>query len=149
MTTALRAIDCTDPQTRVTTLLEQNRQLQRDLTSARARNSTLMAALRRAVQAPAIVGQSVVDGMLTLTYATGRVMQLQPTAEYHEHSTEFAQAWVDITPAPDTTKAILDGVTAADEAARDADDDALYDPTFRTLAGLALHGMAVSAGGEQ
>jgi hypothetical protein len=138
MSTALRTIDCTpapadpavpaapgyaptDAAREILRLERQVAALQTDLTSARARNSTLMRELRRTLEAPAIVGQSTVDKMLTITYSNGRVIQSQPTASYDEESTVYSYEWVELTPAPDTPKAIVDAVVASLEAQDDVD----------------------------
>lgn len=135
MSTAVRSIDCTPAPVPTPTpeegavyqlvsdvirLERENTELRVDLTSARTRNATLRRELRRAVEAPAIVGQSVVDTMLTLTYANGRVVQLQPTAYYHDDSTEYRHEWVEITPAPDTARAVVSAALDDEAADRDA-----------------------------
>jgi hypothetical protein len=113
---ATRNIDCTDRDEAdaIYSLISDLAQCERDLhatrldlQSARTRNRTLYAELRRAIEAPKLIGQQVVDGMLTVTYSNGRVVQLQPTAYYHEHSTEYRHEWRDLVPAPDTAKAIV------------------------------------------
>lgn len=118
MTAALRSIDCTTDRTtsepvalvpvaHVHDLIAAKTQLERDLVSARARNATLLRSLRRSLEAPVIVGQSTVDGVLTITYANGRVVQCQPTAEYTADATSYGFRWIDLTPAPDTAQAIV------------------------------------------
>ena len=147
MSTALRSIDCSPLPTEtpepvlaahVRTLERQIETLKRDLASARARSSTLVRELRRAVEAPTIVGQAVVGGVFTLTYSNGRVLRHEPTAEYSDDATEYGARWVEIA-APDTPFAVV-------EHALDPDAGEGHDPMFRTLAALALHGMAVDAG---
>lgn len=120
--TAIRSLDGTAlvAAAHVHDLSAQNAQLQRDLTSARIRNRQLFLAMRRALDAPKLLGQSFVDKMLTLTYSNGRVVQLQPTADYSEASTEYSMQWVELTPAPDTAKAIV-----VDALGDDDDLDAL------------------------
>jgi hypothetical protein len=118
MSTAARTIDCTPAPTPeqgevyqlvsdVIRLERENNELRVDLTSVRTRARTFERALRSALEAPKLIGQSVVDGMLTVTYSNGRVVQLQPTAYYHEDSTEYRTEWRDLVPAPDTAKAIV------------------------------------------
>jgi hypothetical protein len=142
MSTALRTIDCTpapadaavpaapgyaptDAAREILRLERQVAALQTDLTSARARNSTLMRELRRTLEAPAIVGQSTVNGMLTLVYSSGRILRCEPTCDETPDSITYGSQWVELTPAPDTPKAIVDAVVASLDAADDVDVDAL------------------------
>jgi hypothetical protein len=104
---APRARD-TEATAHVHALLAANAALERDLVSARTRNATLLRALRRSLEAPVIVGQCTVDGVLTITYANGRVVQCQPTAECTEAATSYGFRWVDLTPLPDTAQAIVE-----------------------------------------
>lgn len=130
MSTAVRSIaptaepDALVPAAHVYDLIAANARLERDLVSARARNNTLMRELRRALQAPKLLGQSTVDGCLTLTYDTGRVTQLQPFSDCGDGYTEYGHRWVELTPAPDTATAIvtetLTQVDDEDERAFDA-----------------------------
>lgn len=127
MTAALRSIDCTDSAPdRTVTLERQLAALQLDLASLRVRNSTLVRELRRAVEAPKIVGQSVVDGVLTLTYSNGKIMQHRPTCDESTTETVFAYRWVEMQ-APETPAAIVAAVL---------DDAIVYD------------GMACTAGAD-
>jgi hypothetical protein len=115
LTAAVPAPPVADLHAENETLRRQLAAIARDLTSARVRNSTLVAALRRAVEAPVIVGQSAVGSMLTITYSSGRVLQLQPVAEYTERSTEYLSRWTDLTPAPDTPHALVSAVLGDDD----------------------------------
>lgn len=107
-------------------LLASKSTLERELRQRSTTIATLRRELTRAIEAPSVVGQSVVDKMLTLTYSNGRVLQLQPTAEYSDESTEYRSRWVEITPAPETPKAIV----AEALAQADADDDSAFDAMF-------------------
>lgn len=112
---AVQRYDITDAARELARLERHVAALGRDLTSARARNATLMRELRRMVEAPSIVGHATVDKMPTLFYSSGRVLQCQPTAEYDADSTTYAHRWVEITPVPDTPQAIVDAAIASVE----------------------------------
>lgn len=125
MSAALRSIDCSPapdalvPAAHVHDLIAANSQLERDLASARARNATLLRELRRAVQAPSIVGQSTVDGVLTLTYSSGKIMRHEPTCTESRDAVEYSYRWVE-SAAPGTPAAIVAAAIEADDDASDA-----------------------------
>lgn len=119
-TAALRPVapvepDALVPAAHIYALISDLAQSDRDLASQRARNATLLREMKRLLQAPKLVGQSVVDGCLTLTYDSGRVIQLQPTARYLDDSTEYASRWVELSPAPDTPAAIVADALASED----------------------------------
>jgi hypothetical protein len=119
-TTALRCTVPTEPDALIPAadiygLISDVAAYERDLISARARNATLLREMKRLLIAPKIVGQSTVDGMLTLVYDTGRVVQLQPFADYGQGMTEYGFKWVELTPAPDAPAAIVDDALAGEE----------------------------------
>lgn len=166
MTAALRSTDVTAlvAADHVHDLIQEKSQLERDLTSARVRNATLRRELARLVDAPTVVGSHVVDGLLTLTLSTGAVIQRRPHVIDTSEEFGYSFRWVALEPLPDTPAAIVDEAFAGDDnlpaalygmpasigrTAERQQERQHHDATFRTLADLALRGLAVSAGDSQ
>jgi hypothetical protein len=126
--------------TRCSTLERKIALLERDLRSARVRNSTLVAGLRRATEAPTLLGQSTVNGVLTLVYSNGRILRHEPTCIESADSVEYSHRWVEAV-APETPLAVANEALAEPTSDDDDDtDDGAFDPTFRALAVMALAG---------
>lgn len=112
--------------------------LQRELRQRDTTIATLIRELRRTISAPTIVGDRVVDGMLTVTYSTGAVQQRRLVIIDTATESGYAHRWVALEPVPETGAAIVaDALADIDET-----DDGAFDPTFRVLASLALLGGA-------
>lgn len=96
-------------------LIAENARLVREL----RQRSTTIAALRReltrAIEAPTVVGERMIDGMLTVTLSTGAVLQRRPTCVETPTSFEYGFRWMAIEPVADTAAQIVDG-TYADAA---------------------------------
>jgi hypothetical protein len=151
--TALRSIDCTAADTgplnaREHSMHEHNQdllqrigQLERELRQRATTITTLRRELTRAVSAPTVVGERVVDGMLTCTLSSGAVVQRRPRVV--ETPTEFSYgfAWVLIEPVVGTAAEIVDAVFADDET-----EPAHYMTAQQALLRARTLGMAVTAG---
>jgi hypothetical protein len=92
---------------RIAGLLEERRQLERDLTSQRIRTRAMERALIESHDAPKVVGMESVGGVLTVVLSNGAERQYRAVAICTETETIYRHDWVDIAPVPSTPAGII------------------------------------------
>ncbi len=151
MTAALRSIDCTPTADAVpapvdhthAALIAENARLQIEIRHRAALVVALRRELTRAIEAPTVVGERVVDGMLTVTLSTGAIMQRRPRVIDTPQEFSYGFEWVLVEAVAGCAAQIVDSSMADLEC-----EPLHYASAQQRLVRARMYGMAVTGGAD-
>lgn len=149
MTSALRSTDAVSAAPAAVdhqhaALIAENARLTIELRHRAGTITALRRELTRAIEAPTVVGERVVDGMLTVTLSTGAILQRRPRVIDTPEEFSYGFEWMLIDPIPETASHIVDSSMADLEC-----EPLHYASAQQRLLRQRTYGMAVTAGTEQ